>query len=128
MTIGDGKIVMANPDEKGDTVIPADTNVQCSVRVDGGYLADLLKACGGMVDFKLTNAYSPMLFTADGYQVVVMPMISDKAKEQQEQDIEARKAEAEPTDAELEAIEAEVEAETKPKRSRSRKREPVAVA
>jgi len=124
LTIGDGRIVMANPDEKADTVIPADTDGQCSGRVDGGYLADVLKACGGMVDFKLTNAYSPMLFTADGCQVVVMPMISDKAKEQQEQDIEARKAEAEPTDAELEAI----EAETKPKRSRSRKREPVAVA
>ena len=120
LTIGDGKIVMANPDEKGDTVIPADTDGQCYVRVDGAYLADVLKACGGMVDFKLTNAYSPMLFTADGYQVVVMPMITDKAKEQREQDIEARRAEAE-----AKAV-ADAEAETKPKRSR--KREPVAVA
>ena len=126
LTIGDGKIVMANPDEKADTVIPADTDGQCSVRVEGSYLADVLKACGGMVDFKLTNAYSPMLFSADGCQVVVMPIMSDKAKEQQEQDIEARRAEAEPT-AEVEA-ETEAKAETKPKRSRSRKREPVAVA
>jgi len=128
LTIGDGKIVMANPDEKGDTVIPADTDGQCSVRVDGAYLADVLKACGGMVDFKLTNAYSPMLFSADGYQVVVMPMISDKAKEQREQDIEARKTEAEPTEADLAAIEAEAQAEAKLKRSRSRKRDKVAVA
>jgi len=122
LTIGEGKIVMANPDEIADTVIPADTDGQCSVRVDGGYLADVLKACGGMVDFKLTNAYSPMLFTADGYQVVVMPMISDKAKEQQEQDIETRKIEAE-----AQAVaDAKAKTETKPKRSR--KREPVAVA
>ena len=118
LTIGDGRILMANPDEKGDTIIPADTDGQCYVRVDGAYLADVLKACGGMVDFKLTNAYSPMLFSADGYQVAVMPMISGKAKEQREQDIEARRAEAE--------AKAEPEAETKPKRSR--KREPVAVA
>ena len=134
LTIGEGKIVMANPDEKADTVIPADTDGQCSVRVEGSYLADVLKACGGMVDFKLTNAYSPMLFSADGCQVVVMPIMSDKAKEQQEQDIEARRAEAEPSGeveaeptAEVEAA-TEAKAETKPKRSRSRKKDKVAVA
>ena len=122
LTIGDGRIVMANPDEKGDTVIPADTDGQCYVRVDGAYLTDVLKACGSMVDFKLTNAYSPMLFTADGYQVVVMPMVTDKAKEQREQDIEARRAKAE-----AQAVaDVKAKAETKPKRSR--KREPVAVA
>jgi len=144
LTIGEGKIVMANPDEKGEAIIPADTDGQGYVRVDGKYLADVLKACGGMVDFRLTNAYSPMLFTADGYQVVVMPMMSNTANEQQRQDREAKEAqaqvepsgEAEPTEAELEAIEAQAQAvaeaeavvKAKPKRSRSRKREPVAVA
>jgi len=87
------------------------------VRIDGKYLTDVLKACGGMVDLKLINAYSPMLFAIEGYQVVVMPMMSSKAEEQQK----AARAEAEPT-------EAEPEAEAKPKRSRSHKREPVAVA
>jgi len=117
LTIGEGKIVMTSPDEKGEAIITADTDGQGFVRIDGKYLADVLKACGGMVDFKLTNAYSPMLFTTDGYQVVVMPMVSGKAEEQQK----AARAEAEPT-------EAEPEAEAKPKRSRSRKREAVAVA
>jgi len=141
LTVGDGKVVMANPDDKADTFIPADTEGQGTIRVDGKYLADVLRACGGMVDFSLTNAYSPMLFSTDGYMVVVMPMMSAKANEAQRSDSEAKvepatepepveeteptgEEEAEPTAAELEAIEAEPE--VKPKRSR--KREPVAVA
>jgi DNA polymerase-3 subunit beta len=134
LTIGEGKIIIANPDEKGEAIITADTDGQDFVRIDGGYLADVLKACGGMVDFKLTNAYSPMLFTADGYQVVVMPMMSSKAEAAQKEATAQAEPEAEvevePTAAELEAIEAEAEAQAKPKRSRSRsrKREPVAVA
>jgi hypothetical protein len=73
-----------------------------------------------MVDFKLTNAYSPMLFTADGYQLVVMPMATTEATESQKRDREAKQAEA---------VVAEVvaaEAEAKPKRSR--KRDKVTVA
>jgi len=140
LAIGEGKMVMTSPDEKGEAIITADTDGQGYVRIDGKYLADALKACGGMVDFKLANAYSPMLFTTEGYQVVVMPMMSSKAKEQQEQDGHARattepteaepegEAEREPTEAELEAIEAEGEAEAKPKRKRSHNREKVAVA
>ena len=35
-----------------------------------------------MVDLGLTNAYSPMLFSSNGYKVVVViPMITDKANE-----------------------------------------------
>ena len=48
-----------------------------------------------MVDFKLTNAYSPMLFTVNGYQLVVMPMLTTEATEQMRRDNEAR-AKAEP--------------------------------
>jgi hypothetical protein len=126
LTIGEGKIVMANPDNKGETMIPADTDGQGCVRVDGRYLADVLKACGGMVDFKLANAYSPMLFTADGYQLVVMPIMSAKAEEQAKQNREVKAAQAEPS-GEAEAVaEAENIIKTKPKRSR--KREKVAVA
>lgn len=128
LTIGEGKIVMANPDNKGETMIPADTDGQGYVRVDGRYLADVLKACGGMVDFKLANAYSPMFFTADGYQLVVMPIMSAKAEEQAKQDREAKAAQAqsEPS-GEAEAV-AEAEEIVKAKPKRSRKREPVAVA
>jgi len=132
LTIGEGKMVITSPDENGEAIISADTDGQGYVRMDGKYLTDVLKACGGMVDFKLTNAYSPMLFTADGCQVVVMPIMSDKANEQIKADNQAKaEAEAEPT-AEAEAeptaeaeVEAEVEAEPKRKRSR---RKAVAVA
>jgi len=130
LAIGEGKMVMTSPDEKGEAIITADTEGEGYIRVDGKYLADVLRACGGMVDLSLTNAYSPMLFTIEGYQVVVMPMVSDKAKEQQEQDRQAT-ATVEPA-AEVEgepAAEVEAEptkAETKPKRKR--KREKVAVA
>ncbi len=90
LTIGDGKVVMANPDNKGQADIPADTDGKGFARIDGQYLAQALKACGGMVDFKLTNAYSPTLFSAEGYQLVVMPMLTDKANEQAKADNEAK--------------------------------------
>jgi len=122
LTIGDGKIVLANPDDKGQADIPADTDGQGYVRIDGKYLADVLKACGGMVDFSLTNALSPMLFSANGYKVVVMPMVTDKAQKEAKAEAEAKQAEPEPV-TEPEVV---TEAEAKPKRSR--KREKVAVA
>ncbi|MBA7685760.1 hypothetical protein ES703_94188 [subsurface metagenome] len=117
LTIGDGKVVMANPDDKGQAELVADTDGEVKVRLDGKYLAEALKACGGMVEFKLTNAYSPTLFSANGYQLVVMPILSDLAKEQADKD---REAKAEPT-AEVEAEPvAEPVAEKTTKRNRKR--------
>jgi len=76
LAIGDGKMVMANPDDKGQAELIADTDGEGKIRVDGSYLASVLKACGGMVDLKLTNSSSPMLFSSNGYSVVVMPMLT----------------------------------------------------
>jgi len=90
LTIGDGKIVMANPDSTGQADIPADTDGQGFVRIDGKYLTQALKACGGMVDFKLSSPVLPMLFTTDSYQLVVMPMLTDKAQEQQKAEAKAK--------------------------------------
>jgi DNA polymerase-3 subunit beta len=128
LTIGEGKIVMTNPDNRGEAMMPADTDGQGCVRVDGRYLADVLKACGGMVDFKLVNAYSPMLFTADGYQLVVMPIMSAKAEEQAKQDREAKAAQSQAEASGEAAAVAEAEQIVKTKPKRSRKREKVAVA
>ena len=102
ITIGDGKIVMANPDDKAQAEVKADADGEMYVRVDGSYLAQVLKAFGDMVDFRLSSPTSPMLFTADGYQVVVMPMVSEKAKEYE------AKAEAEQATTEGEQGEATV--------------------
>jgi DNA polymerase-3 subunit beta len=120
LTIGDGKITMANPDDKGEAELPADTDGQGFVRIDGKYFAEALKACSGMAELKLTNAYSPMLFTVDGYQLVVMPMMTDKANEQAKADREAKGGEAEATEPEA------TEPASKPKKSkRSRAKQPV---
>ena len=115
LTIGDGKIVMAEPDNKGQAELSADTTGQGKVRLDGQYLAEALKACGGMVEFSLTNAYSPTLFSADGYQLVVMPMLTDKANEQAKADREAKAKQAEKP-----AEQAKPVAEHKPKRNRAK--------
>ena len=110
---------MANPDDKGQAELVADTDGEVKIRVDGKYLADALKACGGMVEFKLTSPSSPMLFSSNGYQLVVMPMLTTEAKQAE--------PEAETVEPEVEVT--EPEAEPKPKKAkRSRKRDKVAVA
>ena len=126
---------MANTDDKGQTAIPADIEGKpVKVRIDGSYLAQALKACGGMVDFKVTNAYSPMLFATDGYELVVMPMMTNEASEAMKRDkAESEPTTTEPAEPEAEAVsdeptEAEGEAEAEGKPKRSRKREKVAVA
>ncbi|KKK59638.1 hypothetical protein LCGC14_3032400, partial [marine sediment metagenome] len=47
LTIGNGKVIMSCPDDKGQAEIPADTQGEVKVRIDGSYLADALRACGG---------------------------------------------------------------------------------
>jgi DNA polymerase-3 subunit beta len=76
LTIGDGKVSMSNPDDKGQTELPADTEGEGRVRVQGSYLSQVIRACGGMVDLRVNTPISPMLFSHDGYQVVVMPMMT----------------------------------------------------
>jgi len=146
LTLDNGCVVMSSPDDKGQVSIPADIEGNpVRVRIDGGYLTEALKACGGMVDFKLTDGKSPVLFTVDGYQLVVMPMLTAEAKAGDKAEAEAKPeaeaggdtepGEAEAAEPELEAeaekAEAVAEAEAvvkaeKPKRSR--KREKVAIA
>jgi DNA polymerase-3 subunit beta len=122
-----GGIVMTSPDDKGEVTIPADIEGgEVRVRIDGGYLTEALRACGGMVDFRITDSKSPVLFTVDNYQLVVMPMLT--AESQKSTEAQADNTE---TGTEVEKAEAVAEAEKvvkaeKPKRSR--KKEPVAVA
>jgi hypothetical protein len=139
LTIGDGKIALADRDGKGEASISADTAGQGKVRLDGRYLVEALKACGGMVDFKLTNAYSPTFFTADGYQLVVMPMMTNETSEAMKRENEAKQAEqaqaeattteqAEPVTEPVAEAEAVADEATEAKPKRSRKRDKVAVA
>jgi len=150
LTIGNGKLTMSSPDDKGMAEIPADTQGEGKIRLDGSYLADALRACGGMVELKLVNSSSPMLFTSPDYELVVMPMFAGESQKPkgETQTAEPVKAEAsQPTEpeatAEVESAEtvaeeaekanAVAEAEAiakaeKPKRKRSKAKEPVAVA
>jgi hypothetical protein len=138
LTIGNGKLTMSNPDEKGQVDIPADTQGEVKVRIDGSYLADALRACGGLVELKLTDSKSPMLFTTPDYELVVMPMFAGENEPPTTETHTAENTEPiEPIPAEMAAEEVEkanavAEAEAivkagKPKRKRSKAKEPVAV-
>jgi len=143
LTISNGKMIMSNPDDKGQAEIPADTQGEGKVRIDGSYLADALRAYGGMVELKLTDGKSPMLFTSPDYELVVMPMLTSE-NQKPEDKAETTEPEAEPyrvkgisgevpepisssEQAEVEEAKAITKAE-KPKRKRSKAKEPVAVA
>jgi len=149
LTIGNGKIVMADADNQGQAEVSADTEGEGFIRIFGSYLAEALRACGGMVDFKMRSPASAILLSTNGYQLVVMPMITPKAQEYEAK----RKAETQAEGqgqvdktlraevvAEAEEVAAQAEGQPegenkpddevtqKPKPKRKRKREPVAVA
>jgi hypothetical protein len=122
LTLDGGYITMTSPDEGGQATIPADIEGGGKVRIEGAYITAALRACGGMVDFAMTDGKSPVLFTTDGYQLVVMPMLTAESKPKAE-------AEAKPEDTEQAEAVAEAEAVVKAEKpKRSRKREKVAVA
>jgi len=126
-----GGIVMSSPDDKGEATMPADIEgEEVRVRIDGAFLTEALRACGGMVDLKLTDGKSPVLFVVDGYQLVVMPMLtSESQKPEDKAETTEPEPEAEDTEAEQAEAVAEAEAVVKAKKpKRSRKKEPVAVA
>src|SRR4030066_1997371 len=82
------------------------------VRIDGSYLTEALKACGGMVDFKVADGKSPVLFAVDGYQLVVMPMLTGEVKAGDKANAEAKPEDNEPEpEAEAEKDQAVAEAE-----------------
>jgi hypothetical protein len=123
-----GGIVISSPDDKGEVAMPADIEGgEVKVRIDGSFLPEALRACGGMVDFKVTDGKSPVLFAIDGYQLVVMPMLTADSQKREPEAEATAQSEAEPSrEAEAEAESEDTEAVAKPKRSR--KKEPVAVA
>jgi hypothetical protein len=143
-----GGVVMSSPDDKGQVTMPADIEGgEVRVRLDGGYLSEALRACGGMADFKVTDSKSPVLFITENYQLVVMPMLihsesaestSESQQPEDNQEIETEPAEQTESQTETEADKAEAVAEAearlrrvkadKPKRKRSKTKEPVAVA
>ena len=83
LKVNEGVLTLSNPDDRGQVQLTADTLGNGQVRVNAGYLIKVLKACRGMLDFSLTNGYSPMLFSQNGNKVVVMPMMTAESKAEQ---------------------------------------------
>ncbi|MDM8001077.1 MAG: DNA polymerase III subunit beta [Dehalococcoidia bacterium] len=80
MAIDGSKVVLSDPDNRGQSEISADVDGESvTVRLNGGYLVQALKACGGMVDMKLTAPSSPVLFNTNGYRLLTMPMARGEA-------------------------------------------------
>jgi len=81
LTIGDGKIAIEAKEDRGKAEIEADTSGEGKIAVNGKYLLEALKACDGIVNLQMVNPSSPMLFSVDSYQLILMPIaMSELAK------------------------------------------------
>ncbi len=66
----------------------------------GSHLDQALKVFSGIVERKLTTPSSPVLFSLDGYQLVVVPILTEEAKRAEKAKGEAKSVEAEPKEPE----------------------------
>ena len=123
IAIKDGIMTLSVKDDKGEAQIEAEAQGEAVTAVNGAYLRQALKALAGMVGLRVKDPQSPMLFSVDGYRLVVMPVAIGLGKKDGEGKPEAV---AEVVASEAEAPVAE-ETEDKPKRKHKAK-EPVAVA
>jgi len=131
LAISEGTVTIEAKEDRGKAVIEAEATGEGKIAVNGKYLLQALKACGGIVEVKIANASSPILFSSNGYRCLVMPVLTEAPKAKTEAPEAEAEAEADvlaEADAIAEAMaEADAPAETEPKRKRSRKSK-VAVA
>jgi len=125
LSIKEGALVMSATEDRGEARIEVETEGEAQTAISGAYLLQALKALVGMVEMKVNTPQAPILFTVDGYRLVVMPVVLPaKTKTVAEAEAVAEAVES-LAEAEGEAV-AEPVADDKPKRSRKAK-EPVAV-
>jgi DNA polymerase-3 subunit beta len=131
IAIKGGMMTLSVKDDKGEAHIEAEAQGEAMTAVNGAYLRQALKALGGMAELKVNTPQSPMLFSVDGYRIVVRPVAIGIAQKPAEAKPEAVAEQAQAVAEAEEIVEAEVvaeaEPEDKPKRKRKAK-EPVAVA
>jgi Zn finger protein HypA/HybF involved in hydrogenase expression len=65
-------------DSRGEAQIQAQAEGEAETGINARYLAQALKALGGIAELKVQDSQSGMLFEVDGYRIVVMPMIMPK--------------------------------------------------
>jgi hypothetical protein len=121
LNIGSGKIILSSPDDKGQSELSAVTDGELKIRMDGDYLTEALKACGGMADIKFIDNKSPVLFSVDDYNLIVMPMLISESTQPTDEE-KATEPQAEIADVVAEAK--QIVKDNKPKQ----KKEKVAVA
>ena len=94
LVIEDNRLVLASPDDKETTVgehaIPCETEGSIDIRLVGSYLTTALRLCGGMVDISATKPYENLMVRQNGYTVLLMPQMSQKAKAVYELDQKAK--------------------------------------
>jgi len=127
LAISEGTVTIEAKEDRGKAVIEAEASGEGKIAVNGKYLLQALKACGGIAEVKIANASSPILFSSNGYRCLVMPILAEapKAKAKAEADVLAEAEAIAEADviAEAEAI-AEATAKPKDKSSRSLTQQP----
>ena len=74
IAIADGKLTLESKEEQGKTELEAETEGEAKTAVQLGYLAQALKACGGMVELQVGSPKGPMIFSVNGYRIIQMPL------------------------------------------------------
>jgi hypothetical protein len=120
LTIDNGKVTIEAKEDRGKAEIEAETSGEGKIAVNGKYLVEALKACGGIVNLQMATPSSPMLFSADSYQVILMPIaMAELAKTEATSQAEGKAI------AEAEKVAKETEAKPKGKAKRKAKAEKV---
>jgi len=120
LSIKEGTLVMSATDDRGQAQIEAEAEGEAQTAISGAYLIQALKALGGMVEVKVNTPQAPVLFTVDGYRLVVMPVVIPSKAEAE--------AEAVASEAEAQAEgEGEGEAQTDKPKGKRKAKKPVAV-
>lgn len=138
LSLKDGGVRLYVKDGKGEAQIEAQGEDEAEIAVNARYLAQVLKALGGMAELKVKDPSAPMVFSVDGYRLVLMPVFvgigkkDGEAKPEGEAEASTETGEGEAPTQAAEVVaegeaQTEVETEDKPKRRRKAK-EPVAVA
>jgi len=80
--VREGKVTLETVDSNSKADVSAEASGEARIAVSFGYLIQALRACGGMVNLLISPNNAPMLFSVDGYRLLVMPMgLPEKPKE-----------------------------------------------
>ncbi len=141
ITLKEGRIRLSVKDDRAEAYIDSQVEGEAEAMISFNYLAQGLKALAGMAEIKLTaSPMSPVMFNAEGYRLVIMPIAPQGVKKAETPEVvtEAEKvvseaagkpegaaeaiAEAEAAIAEGEAREPEPEKEPEPEQKPKRKK------